>query len=143
MIFGRRNEVSPEIRAKLVEGIHAMLTAIVKTPAPSLVDACELTFLDRVAMDFELLLAQHAAYRRALARASAQVITLDANPDLADSVFVEDTAVILDEVAILTCPGAPSRQPELAYIEPALAGRRGRGFSPSRSARPSGKTEQE
>jgi dimethylargininase len=101
-----------------------VLTAIVKTPTHRLVDACELTFLDRVSMDFDLLLAQHAAYREALARAGADVITLDASPDLADSVFVEDTAVLLDEVAILTRPGAPSRRSEPAYIEPTLAGRR-------------------
>ena len=98
-----------------------MLTAIVKTPAPSLVDACELTFLDRVPMDLELALAQHAGYREALEHAGAHVVTLDASPDLPDSAFVEDTAIILDELAILTCPGAPSRQSEPMYVEPALA----------------------
>jgi dimethylargininase len=98
-----------------------MLTAIVKTPAPSLVNACELTFLDRVPMDFELALTQHAGYREALEHAGAHVLTLDASPDLADSVFIEDTAIVLDELAILTCPGAPSRQSELTYVEPALA----------------------
>ena len=98
-----------------------MLTAIVKTPTPSLVDACELTFLDRVPMDFELALAQHAGYREALEHAGAHVLILDASPDLADSVFIEDTAIILDELAILTHPGAPSRQSEPTYVEPALA----------------------
>jgi dimethylargininase len=98
-----------------------MLTAIVKTPAPSLVDACELTFLDRAPIDFELALAQHAGYRKALERAGAHVLTLDASPDLPDSAFVEDTAIILDEVAIIARPGAPSRQSEPGYVEPALA----------------------
>ncbi len=98
-----------------------MLTAIVKTPAPSVVDACELTFLERAPMDFERVLAQHAAYRQALERAGAQIAMLDASPYLSDSVFVEDTAVVLDELAILARPGAPSRQPEPAYVEPTLA----------------------
>jgi dimethylargininase len=98
-----------------------MLTAIVKAPASSVVDACELTFLDRAPMDFECVLAQHAAYREALERAGAQIAVLDASPQLPDSVFVEDTAVVLDELAILTRPGAPSRQLEPAYVEPELA----------------------
>jgi dimethylargininase len=98
-----------------------MLTAIVKQPPPSLLDACELTFLDRVPIDFERALAQHASYCKALERAGAHMLTLEASPDLADSVFVEDTAVVLDELAILTRPGAQSRQPEPAYVEPALA----------------------
>lgn len=98
-----------------------MLTAIVKAPARSLVDASELTFIERVPMDFDLVREQHAVYCRALAHAGAHVVTLDASHDLADSVFVEDTAVILDELAIITRPGATSRQPETAYIEPALA----------------------
>src|SRR5262245_50665273 len=98
-----------------------MLTAIVKTPAPSLVDACELTFLDRAPLDFELALAQHAGYRKALERAGVHVLTLDASLDLPDSAFVEDTAIILDELAIITRPGAPSRQSEPGYVEHALA----------------------
>jgi dimethylargininase len=98
-----------------------MLAAIVKTPAPTLVDACELTFLDRAPIDFELALTQHAGYRNALERAGAYVHTLDASPDLPDSAFVEDTAIILDELAIITHPGAPSRQSEPGYVEPALA----------------------
>src|SRR5262249_12038655 len=118
------HDSTPTSGATFAEGRHSVLTAIVKTPTHSLVDACELTFLDRVPMDFEILLAQHAAYREALGCAGACVVTLDASPDLADSVFIEDTAVILDELAILTRPGAPSRQPEPAYIEPALAAQR-------------------
>jgi dimethylargininase len=66
-------------------------------------------------------LAQHVDYCKALERAGAQVVTLEASSDLPDSVFVEDTAIILDELAILTRPGAPSRQSEPAYVEPELA----------------------
>jgi dimethylargininase len=97
-----------------------MLTAIVKTPAPSLVDTCELTFLERVPIDFERALAQHADYCRALERAGAQVVILEASPDLADSVFVEDTTIILHGLAVITRPGAPSRLPETALMEPVI-----------------------
>jgi hypothetical protein len=75
------NSSPPTTGATYAKGRHSVLTAIVKTPTPSLVDACELTFLDRVPIDFDLLLAQHAAYREALARAGAHVITLDVGPN--------------------------------------------------------------
>jgi dimethylargininase len=93
------------------------LTAIVKRPASTLADRCELTFLDRSAIAFDVLERQHRAYRDALERAGADVIVLDADPTLADSVFIEDAAVVLDEVAILTRPGAISRRPEPDRIE--------------------------
>jgi dimethylargininase len=101
-----------------------MLTAIVRTPASSLIDACELTFIERTTMNMSMLEAQHLAYRQALAQAGAQVITLEAISDLPDSVFVEDTAVVLDELAVLTRPGSDSRLPEPAHLEPVIAPRR-------------------
>src|SRR4029079_18807537 len=88
--------------------------------APSLVDACELTFLDRVPIDFKRALAQHAGYRKALEGAGAHVLTLDSSRALPDSVFIEDTALILDELAIITRPGASSRRSEPGFVEPAL-----------------------
>ena len=98
-----------------------MLTAIVRTPASSLIEACELTFIERTTMNISLLEAQHLAYRQALERAGAQVLTLGAIPELPDSVFVEDTAVVLDELAIITRPGSDSRLPEPAHLEPVIA----------------------
>ena len=86
--------------------------AIVRAPAPALAEHCELTFLERSAMSFERLQRQHADYRAALASAGAEVQRLDALDALADSVFVEDAALVLDEIAILTRPGATSRQAE-------------------------------
>jgi len=67
---------------------------------------------------------QHSAYCSALAAAGCEVITLPAVPEFPDSVFVEDVAVVLDELAILTRPGARSRQGEVALIETALSGHR-------------------
>lgn len=98
-----------------------MPVAIVRRPAASLATACELTFMERAAISVEALQRQHAAYRTALAEAGADVVVLDAIEPLPDSVFVEDAAVVLDEIAILTRPGTPSREPEPDAIAETLA----------------------
>lgn len=98
-----------------------MSTVIVRHPAASLATACELTFMARARIEVEILQRQHAAYRTALTEAGAEVIALDAIESLADSVFVEDAAVVLDEIAILTRPGTPSREPEPDAVVAALA----------------------
>jgi dimethylargininase len=82
---------------------------------------CELTHCVRQAIDLELAAAQHADYEEALDRLGFTVLELEAQPELPDSVFVEDTAVVLDEVAIITRPGAASRRPETLTIAEALA----------------------
>ena len=97
-----------------------MLTAITRAPAPSLA-ACELTFLPRVPIDFPRAAAQHRAYEDCLRALGLRVLSLPALPDLPDSVFVEDPALVLDEVAILARPGAASRRPEADAIAEALA----------------------
>lgn len=97
-----------------------MPIALVRHPAASLATACELTFMARTAIAADVLQRQHAAYRTALAEAGAEVIVLDAIESLPDSVFVEDAAVVLDEIAILTRPGTASRQPEPDAIADAL-----------------------
>lgn len=99
--------------------------AIVRRPARSLAQSCELTYLDREPIAFDTLERQHRAYRDALASAGARVIVLDALEAFPDSVFVEDAAVVLDEVAILTRPGAESRRPEPAFLDAPLATKRG------------------
>jgi dimethylargininase len=63
---------------------------------------------------------QHEGYCAMLARAGARVVTLDVNLEHPDCVFVEDTAVVLDEIAVVTSMGAPSRRAEPAGIEAAL-----------------------
>lgn len=99
--------------------------AIVRRPARSLAQSCELTYLDREPIAFDALERQHRAYRDALAAAGARVIVLDALEAFPDSVFVEDAAVVLDEVAILTRPGAESRRTEPAFLDAPLAAKRG------------------
>jgi dimethylargininase len=84
-------------------------------------ERCELTHLERRAIDVELARTQHAAYERALREVGCEVRQLAEQPALADSVFVEDTAVVLDEVAVLTRPGAESRRGEVESMGEALA----------------------
>ncbi len=82
---------------------------------------CELTHLARTPIDLALARAQHRQYEDALRALGVQVISLPAEPNLPDSVFVEDTAIVLPECAIITRPGADSRKPEVESIIPALA----------------------
>jgi dimethylargininase len=75
-------------------------------------------------IDLEIALRQHAGYRRMLERSGAIVETLDCNRHLPDCVFIEDTAIILDEIAILCSMGHPSRRDEPAGIESFIRRRR-------------------
>lgn len=96
-----------------------MRIAITREVSPA-IGRCELTHLERQPIDVELARAQHRAYQACLAGLGCRVETLPAAPELPDSVFVEDVAVVLDELAILTRPGAESRRPEVAAIAEAL-----------------------
>jgi dimethylargininase len=81
---------------------------------------CELTHLNREPIDVVRARAQHATYCDVLREAGWAVIKLSAVADWPDSVFVEDTAVVTDEVAIITRPGVPSRRPETVPIADVL-----------------------
>lgn len=74
--------------------------------------------------DYQLLLAQHAAYVAALRSLGLEVTVLDPLPGFPDAYFVEDAAVFTPGLAVLTRPGAPARRGEADAIEPALVGRR-------------------
>ncbi|MCB0163602.1 MAG: dimethylargininase [Anaerolineae bacterium] len=97
-----------------------MLTALTHRPSPAL-SQCELTFLAAQTIDIDQANRQHTAYCNLLRECGAEVITLDKNFDLPDSVFIEDTALVLDEIAIITSMGAASRRPETGAIETELA----------------------
>ena len=97
-----------------------MPIAITRAVSPALA-RCELTHLERTNIDLELAAAQHRQYVETLVALGCEVHQLPAEPDLPDSVFVEDTAVVLDELAIITRPGAASRQPETVSMAAALA----------------------
>ncbi len=96
-----------------------MLLAITRPVSASL-ECCELTFLAREPIDVALARRQHAAYEAALERLGATLLRLPAADDLPDAVFVEDTAIVLDELAIVPIMGAESRRPETASVEPVL-----------------------
>ena len=81
---------------------------------------CELTHLQRTSIDVALAREQHHAYEQALGELGCRIESLAEEPELADSVFVEDTAVVLDEVAVITRPGAPPRRAETASIAAVL-----------------------
>ena len=82
---------------------------------------CELTHLERKPIDVRRARTQHAGYEAALKGLGVAVLSLPEEPALADSVFVEDTALVLDECAIILRPGADSRKPETESIARALA----------------------
>ena len=90
-------------------------------PVPDSLTECQLTHLERVPIDLGRARAQHEAYERALASLGCDVRHVPAAHDAPDSVFIEDTAVVLDEIAIVTRPGAPSRRAETAAVADALA----------------------
>jgi dimethylargininase len=93
--------------------------AILRAVPPS-ITRCELSFLDRAPIDYERAVAQHAAYAALLRDLGLEVVELPADAAFPDCCFVEDTAVVLDEVAILAMPGATSRRGEIAAVEHAL-----------------------
>jgi dimethylargininase len=96
-----------------------MPIAITRQVSPSIM-RCELTHLQRQPIDLELARVQHAAYEACLARLGCVVQRLPVEPDLPDSVFVEDIAIVLDEMAVITYPGAASRRAEIASVAQAL-----------------------
>jgi dimethylargininase len=95
------------------------MIALTHAPSPKM-ESCELTYVLRAPIDLELARSQHANYCQMLRECGAEVTTLTANLDLPDCCFIEDTAIVLDEVAVLASMGATSRRAEPAGIEPEL-----------------------
>lgn len=87
---------------------------------PDSIAQCELTHLARQPIDLARARAEHASYERALEAEGFTVRRLQPAPALPDSVFVEDTAIVLDRVAVITRPGAASRRPEVDAVREAL-----------------------
>jgi dimethylargininase len=88
-----------------------MLTAITRVPSSSL-PRCELSFLERDPIDVARARVQHRSYQDALREAGATVVELPPLDELPDACFVEDTAIVLDDLAILSPMGAATRRPE-------------------------------
>ncbi len=88
-----------------------MPIALTREVSP-LLEKCELTHQSRVPIDIQRAKKQHMKYEEALEQMGFTIRRLTATPHLPDGVFVEDTAVVFPEFAIITRPGAESRRGE-------------------------------
>ena len=97
-----------------------MLLAITRAVSPA-INQCEIGFIERQEIDLAKANEQHRQYESLLAELGAKVVSLPAEPDYPDSVFVEDPAVVVDEIAVMTRMGAASRRGESEALARALA----------------------
>ncbi len=94
--------------------------AITRAVSPAF-NRCELSFIERVEIDLAKARQQHGAYEDCLRAIGLDVIQLPAESEFPDSMFVEDPAIVLDEIAVMTRPGAESRRGEGKTLAPAIA----------------------
>jgi dimethylargininase len=97
-----------------------MLIAFTRSVSPA-IEQCELTHLARAPIDVARAIVEHDAYEAALRTLGCEVRRLADAPELPDAVFVEDTAVVFDRLAVIARPGASSRRPEVDAMTAALA----------------------
>lgn len=96
-----------------------MLLALTRDVSPTF-DRCELTYLPRSPIDVADARRQHSEYKQCLRELGCHVISLSADADLPDAVFLEDTAIVLDDLAIIARPATVSRQGEIAGVRDVL-----------------------
>ena len=96
-----------------------MLIAITRAVSSALA-GCELSFIERNPIDLAKARAQHNAYEETLEKLGAKVISLPEEKDLPDSIFVEDPAIVLDEIAVICTLGTETRRREAASLEAEL-----------------------
>jgi len=94
-------------------------SALVRKPSPNFSKGLTTSLLGTPS--YTLIKKQHDAYVEALGKLGLEVMILDSQPDYPDAYFVEDTAVVTPEIAVITIPGAISRQGEQTSIEPVLS----------------------
>lgn len=97
------------------------MTIAITREISSRFNECEITHIERTPINLDIARQQHIEYTRALSQLGCKVIELPEEPDLPDSVFVEDAAFILPEVAVITRPGADSRKSETESIARAIS----------------------
>ncbi|HEX2451553.1 MAG TPA: arginine deiminase family protein [Gemmatimonadales bacterium] len=97
-----------------------MPIALVREVSPTLA-SCELTHLAREPLDIGRAGNQHRQYTDLLSRLGCEVHWIPEAPELPDAVFVEDTAVVVDEIGVISRPGAESRRPETPTMASVLA----------------------
>lgn len=94
--------------------------AFTRSISPSF-EHCQLTHVPRLPIDLERARAQHDAYEWALVDLGCTIRRIDSGPDMPDSVFIEDTAVMVREGAVIARPGAETRRAEVPAVTEALA----------------------
>ena len=109
-----------------------MLIAVTRAVSPAIVD-CELTHLARDPIDVAKAIAEHASYEDALRSLGATIVHAPPEPTLPDAVFVEDTALVFGETAVMARPGAPTRRQEVESMATVL-----REYRPLRQIQPPG-----
>jgi len=97
-----------------------MLIAVTRAVSSTLAE-CELTHRPRDPINVANAVAEHACYEEALRSLGATVVRAPPEPTLPDAVFVEDTALALDEVAVVTRPGSPTRRREVESMAKVLS----------------------
>jgi dimethylargininase len=95
-------------------------TGLVRQPSSRLAEGI-VTHITRIPVDVALARAQHAAYVAALGASGWAIEQAAAAEDCPDSVFIEDTVVICEDLAVLTRPGTPARRPEVAGVAQAVS----------------------
>jgi dimethylargininase len=96
-----------------------MLIAMTRKVSSAL-EKCELSYIPRQRIDLAKAREQHKAYEDLLDRLGARVVSLAEVPELPDSMFVEDPAIVLDEVAVICPLGTETRRKEAASLAEAL-----------------------
>ncbi len=104
-------------------GPPSPLLALVRPTGPEL-ERCALTYLKRQPIDVHRAREQHAGYTAALERLGVEVVALPRLPEDPDATFVEDAAVVLDELALIPRLGSPGRRGEVESLRAALAQQR-------------------
>ncbi len=93
--------------------------ALVRRPSPRMAEGL-LTHLERQPVDVDLALQQWESYVAALQENDWEVREAPPAPECPDSAFIEDTVVVYGDLAVMTRPGAPERQPEPVEVAPVL-----------------------
>jgi dimethylargininase len=119
-------------RSIVVDRTGARRIAIVRAPADNLADG-QLTHLERATVDVELANTQWDNYVAAIADAGWEIVEVPVANGQADSVFIEDAVVLFGDLAVITSPGAESRQGEIAEVEKTI---RGLGLAVARIEQP-------
>ncbi len=96
-----------------------MLIAMTRGVSPAF-EQCQLTHIPRVNIELDLARSQHEEYEDCLRALGCTVQRVASGPEIPDSVFIEDTAVVFDELALITRPGAPLRRLETRAVEESL-----------------------